>query len=115
MSILIEVDHRLATTPQGIVTHSDIRAVTNNIEEWFDTPSGSLCGKPSWGNNLAQFKHEPTDDNTEVGIQMAILNKLPREVRGAEIMAIRVEYKEFDIFIIKLMLPSGEYLREQAV
>lgn len=101
--IIEELQHLINIDPDMGVEHLfDGPAVDDRIKEWFETPVGSMADHPSWGHNLAQFKHDPLDTTLEIRIKLAIFNKLPVDVRDIVIQSIGVEF--IDIYRCKVLI-----------
>lgn len=99
MSIITEYEHLMAlAADEGLQKLYDVEALYDRITEWFQTPEGTIADLPAWGHNLSPFKHDPTTGlYIEVMLEMAILKKLPRDVKNLEIVALRVDYPEIDL------------------
>lgn len=98
MSIITEYEHLMAlSATEGLETLYDVEALHDRIKEWFETPQGTIADLPAWGHNLSSFKHDPPGSYIEVMLEMAIMRKLPRDVKNLQIVALRVDYPEIDI------------------
>lgn len=91
-----ELDYLLVLDHRGIKQHSDADALNNNIRDWLVNPMHSIADQPSWGHNLTPFRFSPQGDDTEAMIEMAIIRKLPKDVKGLSISGVRVHWQSFD-------------------
>lgn len=110
MNQIREVDYLMAMNESGVITHDEAMATLNNVQEWFDTPRGEIYGRPGWGNELAEFKHEPTgSEYTAMDIEFSIIHGLTRDIPSLVINAIycNAHPTEIDRYNIFLGLPSG--------
>ena len=92
--MLYEIDSCLRTNESGVVIAEGITAAwISRLDEWLRTPEGSVYGLPSWGNPMAEFKHEPFGgDNShiiEVAIEGRIMTKLRQDLPGLDVQGIR--------------------------
>jgi phage baseplate assembly protein W len=109
-----EVDYLMGFSESGVIIHSDANADINNVLEWLDTPRGGVYGRPEWGNELAQFKHEPTESTaTAMSIEFNVLRTLTRDLPNIVLTSIYCEpsKEESDFYIIRLGIPSGEIVK----
>ena len=104
-----ELDHLLAVSREGLVTHTDGAALNNNIEEWFDNPEHTIADNPAWGHNLKPLLFEPPSDDLAVAIEMSIQEKLSRDVTGITIKAIRVDWPSIDSCRVVLLHQHGTF------
>ena len=93
---LTELDYLLTLGTSGIKEYYDTDALSQRISEWLDHPVGSIADKPGWGSPLSQMRFEPANTSLAAAIEMAIVEKLPSDVSGLVIKAIRVEYSSID-------------------
>ena len=91
-----ELDYLLALDNRGIKQHGDAEAMNNNIRDWLANPVCSVADQPSWGHNLTPFRFAAQGDDTEAMVEMAIISKLPKDVRGLSIAGVRVYWSDFD-------------------
>lgn len=108
-----EIDALMRVDAGGvIVAEGTGKANQARLEEWLRTPQGSVYGLPSWGNTLADFKHEPTGDDKSVvvavGIENALLTKLRVDLPMLRISQVRCEVISEDMFSITFVMPDGE-------
>jgi phage baseplate assembly protein W len=109
-----EIDYLMGFSESGVVTHSDASADINNVLEWFDTPIGSVYGRPNWGNELAQFKHEPANSSvTAMNIEFSVVGTITRDLPHIVLSSIFCEPSndEPDLYVIRLGIPSGEVVK----
>ena len=110
MTAIEELDHLFNLTPnQGIERYADGPAMSDRIAEWMETPEGTVADHPSWGHVLRPFRHEPTDPNLAVFIEMAIVEKLPKDVQDIKIVGIRVDVIEIDQIYVVILHQFGVY------
>ena len=103
MTILTEYQHLMELDPDlGLQVLYDTDGMHDRIHEWFETPQGSIADHSSWGHNLGPFKHEPLNSTTEVLLEMAILKKLPRDVRNLFISGVHVTYSAIDLCFVTI-------------
>lgn len=56
-----EIDSLLRVDTGGVIVYEgDAATRYARLDEWFNTPEGSVYGMPGWGNPLGSYKHEPT-------------------------------------------------------
>lgn len=93
-----EIDYLMESNESGVIVWQDANSQLNRIREWLDTPMGTVYGWPDWGNELAQFKHEPTkSDYTAVNIEFAVLTGIARDLPGIVVQQIRCDEAEDEI------------------
>jgi phage baseplate assembly protein W len=110
MSIITEYEHLMELSPgEGLQTLYDVEALHDRITEWFETPQGTIADLPAWGHNLSPFKHDPPGSYIEVMLEMAIVRKLPQDVKNLEIVALLVEYPEIDLCKITIQHRLATY------
>jgi phage baseplate assembly protein W len=106
-----EIDYLMGFSESGVITHSDANAQVNNVLEWLNTPRGSIYGRPDWGNELAQFKHEPSESTaTAMSIEFNIISTLTRDLPNIILTSIYCEpsQEEPDLYVVRLGIPSGQ-------
>lgn len=91
--MLFEIDAFLDVDENGIVlAEGESDAWIARLEEWLRTPLGSVYGLPSWGNNMAEFKHEPIGSTTnqfiEVAIEARLMTKLRTDLPGIALLGV---------------------------
>ena len=104
-----EINHLLDIGHEGLVTHSDAQAMNNNIHEWFCNPEGSIADEPAWGSNIAHFLFSSQTEDEAVFLEMAIAEKLSRDVRGINITGIKVEFVSIDSCSITVIHQYGVF------
>lgn len=104
-----ELDYKLEIDSHGLEVHKEGLAINNNIEEWLDTPEGTVANNPAWGHNLKPLQFEPDGEETSILIEMAISQKLPLDVRGLRIVAVRVYFPEFDKCQVVIQHQYGKF------
>lgn len=105
-----EATWRLRSAPESDVERSyEGAAMSTRIQEWLATPEGSVANHPSWGHNLAQFKHDPLSENNdlEVRIEMALARKLPLDIEDLRLVAIKVEVLDMDLCKVTIVHQFG--------
>ncbi|GAB1077441.1 MULTISPECIES: hypothetical protein [Shewanella] len=110
-----EIEYLMSLSESGVRVMQGAAADLNKVAEWLDTPRGSVYGLPSWGNELKQFQHEPTNSSdTAVNIEFHIINGLTRDIPEIVIQSIFCEPHpvEPDRFLITIGLPSGELSKD---
>lgn len=105
-----EIDCLLRVNQEGVsVKLGDNESMQARIEEWLHTPQGSIYGWPEWGNPLQKYKHEPMNTLTEVAIENDMLTAMIRDIPDLALSGIRVESAEFDVYVLSIGLPWGDY------
>lgn len=102
MSIFNELDHFLEVNESGLQEHVDSAALNNRIAEWMATPEGTVADNPAWGHNLRPFWHDPESTLLVLQLEMAIVSKLPRDVRDVTIRRVGVAFVENDQCIVEI-------------
>ncbi len=103
-----ELDHLVSLSPgEGVKRHADEQAIGDRIIEWLETPEGTVADMPSWGHILRPFKHEPAGTNLAVIIEMAIVEKMPKDIRDLVIGGIRVDFDEMDMARVSILYHLG--------
>jgi len=110
--LIEEFDLLMELDPSGVVTHGDAAAVEERLTEWLLTPEGDHIDLPSWGNRLFGLKHEPPSESLNVLAEMALLEKLPRDVKDVNIRAVAVEFTEIDLCVVLIDYGQGIYQGE---
>lgn len=104
-----EVDYLMGLNESGVVTYDDNQANFNNLSEWLDTPIGTIYGKPEWGNELGDFKHEPTGDTTvAIAIEFSVIRGVMRDLPEIIIDSIYCEPSktDADLYMVRVGLAS---------
>lgn len=108
MAILFELSPELETNDEGIEILEDLAAIDARIREWLGTPAGTLADMPNWGNLLSRFKFEPMDTNTEMEIEISVVQKIRSDIRDIFISGISVAYVEIDMVRIYFDVGVGQ-------
>ena len=104
-----EYDYLMNTDSQGIAIAKDGQALNNNIAEWLSTPEHTVANNPSWGNNLKPYLFEPEGTETAILVEMAILSKMPKDIKGLRLAGIRVTFTEIDLMNVQIRHQFGEF------
>lgn len=104
-----ELNHLLNVDSTGLAVAYDGKAMSNNIEEWFENPEHTIADNPAWGHNLAPFQFCAQTEDDAVMMEMAIVEKLPRDVQGVVIKGIRVTFPDIDLCRIVIIHQYGLY------
>ena len=107
-----EFDHLMMGDPTGLAQYQDARALEDRIQEWLETPEGTVADMPWWGNRLAYLKHEPQGVNLQVMAEMTIARKLSSDVRNLQMRGILVENMEIDMIRVVIDYQLGTYIGE---
>lgn len=109
-----EIDHLMTLGTNGLKEYSgELEAKAAMLREWLDTPVGCVYGLPSWGNILAQFKHEPTNlPHVQVAIESRLLQKLADDLPDLKITGIGYTERDFDWAQLTIKLPEGTINQE---
>lgn len=105
--MLNEIDHYLALDEKGVREYSVVDGLNNRVEEWFMTPMNTVADNPSWGHNLRPYWYDPQSQLLVIQIEMAIVRKLPQDVRDVTIRRVRVEFPEVDKCLIEIWHDLG--------
>lgn len=104
-----ELNHLLDVDQEGLEVSKEGRALNNNISEWFANPMHTIADNPAWGHNLRPFQFISQTEDDAVMMEMAIIEKLPVDVKGLHIRGIRVTFPEIDLFNIEIQHQYGKY------
>lgn len=103
-----EVDRNLnSSLDSDVKRRTNIDAISERILEWLETPQGSLADLPHWGHNLSNFKHDTGYRDIAVGIELTIVEKLPKDVEGIILNGVGVEEKDIDLYEIYILHQLG--------
>ncbi|HAV1601598.1 TPA: hypothetical protein JG832_002489 [Enterobacter hormaechei subsp. xiangfangensis] len=105
-----EIDSLMRTDAGGVIVYEgDDASQVAEFDEWLRTPVGAVWGLPGWGNNLADFKHEPSGNSTEIAIEAALMTKLRQDLPNIKLRGIRCNTitDHFDIYQISFVFPFG--------
>ena len=109
--LIEELHHLMNLDPDtGIQHFIDGPAMDDRIREWFETPEGTVADLPAWGHNLSQFKHAPINPTLNVLVKVAILKKMPVDIRNLVITNIAIQFKEIDLFHVVVVHRIGKYV-----
>ncbi len=111
-TIIEELDYLMELDEAGIVSTADETALNGRIQEWFDTPQGTVADAPAWGHNLLPLKFEPPGANSSVMAAMNILEKMPRDIGNLLMYGVAVEFTEIDLMIITMDHALGRWQGE---
>lgn len=109
--IIEELDHLmgLSAAPQDVlIKYSGPNALNDRIQEWFETPEGTIADMPSWGNTLSALQHEPPSTNLEVVMEARIVKKLAVDC-DVPIYGIRLTFWGIDICHILIQYGGGMF------
>lgn len=115
MSLFNELDHFLGLDSAGIREHEDAAALNNRLSEWLATPQGTVADNPSWGHNLRPFWHDPESPLLAMEMEMAVVRKLPRDVRDITIRRIGVAFIDKDYCVVEIHHHLGRFQQEIAL
>lgn len=104
--------HIKSSIDEDVSSYGDEDALSERLLEWFETPVGTLADLPSWGHNLKGFKFDPLNLSLDVAIEIAIIEKLPRDIADLVFVGIRVEALEIDLCKIVILHQFGETVTE---
>lgn len=107
-----EIDALMRTDAGGVIIYEgDNAAQLAQFDEWLRTPVGSVWGLPSFGNTLADFRHEPSGNSTEIAIEAALISKLRQDLPDLTLRGIRCTTitNEFDLYFVQFLFPFGSY------
>lgn len=105
-----EVDYTLSVSPgEGLSTMREGAAIDNRISEWLETPEGTVADRPAWGHNLSHFWFDPLGVDRDVSMELAIFDKITRDIRDIAIRAVQVSAEEIDLVTIKIVHNYGTY------
>lgn len=97
-SLIAEANYFIESSSENDVERSyDKDALSSRINEWFQTPVGSLADYPEWGHNLESFKFDPEDINFAVSIELFVVEKIPNDIEDLILKGIRVVFIEIDL------------------
>lgn len=112
MSRIEEIDHLFDTDDSGLARYEDNSALDDRIQEWMETPEGTVADLPGWGNRLAYMKHEPPGDHLNIMAEMDIIEKMPRDINNLVISGVSVEFREIDLLWIGINYSLGNFAGE---
>lgn len=109
-----EVSYLMDLNESGVITYDNRHADLNNLAEWLDTPRGSIYGVPEWGNELANFKHEPTGSMAvAIAIEFSVIKGVMRDLPNIVIDSIYCEpsKENMDLYLVRVGL-GGDFLEK---
>lgn len=112
MSMFNELDHFLSVNESGIQEHVDAAALANRLSEWLATPEGTVADNPRWGHNLRPFQHDPESPLLGLQVEMAIVRKLPRDVRDITIRRVGVAFIAKDQCTVEIHHTLGRFQQD---
>lgn len=115
MSIFNELDHFLGVNESGLREYEDGAALNNRLSEWLATPMSTVADNPSWGHNLRPFWHDPESPSLAMEMEMALVRKLPRDVRDITILRVGVEFRAKDYCMVEIHHQMGQFQEELAI
>lgn len=107
-----EIDFLMRVTAGGLSTSSGNDAKLARLDEWLNTPRGSIYGRPNWGNIFTKYKHQPTDESTAVIIENESLPILRVDLPDVRILGIRCDPGGIQDYILSIMTDSGSITKE---
>lgn len=105
-----EIDSQLRTDAGGVIIYEgDNASQIAQFDEWMRTPIGSVWGMPGWGNTMADFKHAPSGNSTEIAIEASLMTKLRIDLPDLKLQAIRCNTVTgfFDLYSVSFIFPFG--------
>lgn len=105
-----EIDALMRTDAGGVVIYEgNAASQVAQFDEWLRTPVGSIWGWPGWGNNLSDFKHEPSGNSTEIAVEAALMTKIRQDLPSLGLQAIRCNTvtDHFDLYWVTFVFPFG--------
>lgn len=112
--MIYEIDGLLRVDAGGVIVMEGAeKADQARLDEWLRTPIGSIYGLPSWGNPLANFKHEPIGSErsylVEVAIENSLIKKLRIDLPSVRILQVRCQAISEDMLEIGFGMPGGTF------
>lgn len=101
-----------SSSDEDVTKYGDGDALSERIREWLSTPIGTVADNPSWGHNLKTFKFDPMNNNLAVSIELAIAEKLPKDISDLIFVGIRVDFLEIDLCKILIRHQYGDTITE---
>lgn len=97
MTVFSEFEFLFDINAEGIKQVSSVDGMNNRIKDWLYTPEGTVADNPSWGSPLRGVQFEPHSPYLEIEIQMAIVQKIRRDVRDLTVRAVSVSFPNIDM------------------
>jgi len=107
-----EFDHLMTMDDTGIVQYEDGIALNDRMQEWFETPQGSIADLPAWGHNLSRLKFEPSGISLNVMARLNVMEKMPKDFPDLQILSIGLDFLEIDRLIISINYGLGTFQGE---
>ena len=108
-----EANHLFASSPsEDVEKYEDESALADRVEEWLETPQGTMAHHPAWGHNLGQFKHDPLSRDLPVLMEMAIAEKLPIDISDIVLLGIDVDFLDIDLCKVVIRHQFGYTAKE---
>lgn len=104
-----ELDHFLDIDESGVREYSIVEGLNNRIEEWFMTPMHTVADNPGWGHNLRPYWHDPQSQLLAIQIEMAIVRKLPQDVRDVTVRRVSASFPSIDKCLIEIWHDLGVF------
>jgi hypothetical protein len=95
-----------------IAIKNEADAISERIQEWFETPAGTIADLPHWGHNLSSFQHDSGFNEMAIGIELSIVEKLPIDVDGVVLRGVGVEEVAIDAYRIYIIHQLGMTVAE---
>lgn len=99
-----EVDFLMRVESGGIATHEGLEGYIAQLDEWLNTPRGTVYGNPTWGNRFFRYKHQPTDESMGVIIENEIIFDLRRDLPDVPLAGIRCDPDGIQDYSIQFLL-----------
>jgi hypothetical protein len=111
-----DLDHLLESSGKELIqSYKGSKAIDERIQEWMETPVGTLMDNPSWGNSLNVFKFMPQSVDLEVMLESHIVSKLPRDIMNLDIRGIKASFVDIDILSVVILSEIGVFQAEVKV
>lgn len=96
--LIKEANHLIASSAdEDVAKYVGEDAMGDRVQEWLETPEGTMANHPSWGHNLTQFKHDPLSPDLAILMELAIVAKLPRDIPDIILLGIDVTNLDIDL------------------
>lgn len=102
-----ELDYLLELDTGGAKKYKGNDAMDSRINEWLDTPEGTVADDPSWGNPFRRFQFDPISPFFEVEVQMAVAGKIRQDIPSLAMIGIAVESISNDLVLIYIRHQYG--------
>ncbi len=105
---IFDANYLLSSAAEAdIRKYTDGAAMSARLQEWLDTPEGSVAHDPSWGHNLTPFKFDPQSKDLAIQIEMSITRKLPLDIEDIQIRGIEVTFLDKDMIKVVIVHQFG--------